>query len=149
MLSRLQAPRPAFHRNSLPPAVRVLTGRGCVFKRKAHVVGNEKIQTSIAVVVHEGASGSKPWLLAPQPGRFGHIGESAVAIVAVKRVLSKIREKNIVKAVVVVISDAHSGGPAERPQACFIGHVRKCAVAIVLVQAIGSALGSPSEARPG
>src|SRR5215471_179766 len=111
VLTGLQPTRPALDGNSLPAAVRVFAGRQGIFKRKANVVGNEKVQVSIAVVINERAAGAKPWLIVPEPGRFGYVCESAVAVVAVKRVLPEICEENIVKSVVVVVSDANSGGP--------------------------------------
>src|ERR1700740_3563050 len=102
----------------------------------------------IAIVIHERAARAKPWLLVPEPSRFGHIRESSVAIVAVKRVLAEIGAKNIVKAVVVVVADANSACPPNRPQARFIRRIRKCSVSIILVQAVRCALRRASEPSP-
>src|SRR5437870_7027692 len=93
MLAGRQTPRAAFSRDSFPPAVRVVAGSGGVFKRKPNVIGNEQIQVSVTVVVHEGAAGPKPLLIVPKASRLGHIGESSVAVIAVQRVLSKIRSE--------------------------------------------------------
>src|SRR5256885_14223547 len=87
MPAREQPPRSAFDGNAFPPTVGVFPRNSGIFKGKANVVGNEEIHMSIAVVIHEGAAGSKPLLIAPQPGRLRHIGESSVAVIAVKHVL--------------------------------------------------------------
>src|SRR6266481_5448663 len=100
---------------------------------------------SVAVEIHESAAGSPSWLITPKPGRLGHIGESSVAVIAIKRVLPEIAAKNIVKAIIVVVPDADSTGPSERTQPCFFRNIGKCPVAVVFVQPICGAVGSASE----
>src|SRR5205807_9941589 len=100
MLAGRQTPGAALNRDSFPPAVRVVAGRGGVFKRKPNVIGNGQIQVSVTVVVHQGAAGAKPLFIVPKARRLGHMGESSVAVIAVQRVLSKIGAKYFVKAVV-------------------------------------------------
>ena len=100
---------------------------------------------SVAVVIHEGAAGAPPGLIVPKPRILGHIGESSIAVIAIKRVLPEITAKDIVKAVIVVVSDADSTGPSELTQPCFFFDIGKCPVAVVFVQPICGAVGSPSE----
>src|SRR6266446_5053708 len=102
---------------------------------------------SVAVEIHESAAGSPSWLITPKPGRLGHIGESSVAVIAIKRVLPEIAAKNIVKAIIVVVSDADSTGPSKRTQPCFFCDIGKCPVPVILVQSIGRAFGSATQAR--
>ena len=149
MLAGRQTPRAAFNRDSFPPAVRVVAGSGGVFKRKPNVIGNEQIQVSVTVVVHEGAAGPKPLLIVPKASRLGHIGESSVAVIAVQRVLSKIGAKYVVKAVVVIVSDRDSTCPSEPVQTRFLRDIRECPVPVVLVQPIRRAVGGACEARAG
>ena len=147
MPAREQPPRSAFDGNAFPPTVGVFPRNSGIFKGKANVVGNEEIQMSIAVVIQEGAAGSKPLLIAPQPGRLGNIGESSVAVVAVKHVLPEIGAKDIVKAIVVVVSDADSAGPPEQAQPCLFSDIRKCPIPVILIQPIRRAHRGASEAR--
>src|SRR4029077_7565998 len=105
--------------NAFPPTVGVFARSGGIFKRKTDIVGNKEIQISVPVVIDKGATGSKPLLIAPQPGGFRHIGESSVAVVAVKRVLPESGAKDVIQAVVVVVPNADSTGPSERAQPCF------------------------------
>src|SRR5437667_2596849 len=132
---------------AFPTATTVLAGNGRMFNRKSHVVRDEQIEVAIAIVVHETAPRSPAWLITQEPGCFCYIGECAVAIVTVKNILSKPGAKDIVKSVVVVVSNADSAGPSDRVQPCLFGYVRKCPVAIVLVQAISSAFGCALQAR--
>src|ERR1700674_1918773 len=140
-----QPPRSAFNGNSFPSTVGVFARSGSIFKGKANVVGNEEVKISIAVIIHEGAARAKPLLIAPKPGGFCYIGESSVSVIAVKHVLPEIGAKDVVKAIVVVISDADSAGPSERPQLCFFRDTRKGPIPIVLIQPIRRALRSASE----
>src|SRR5215469_12014311 len=147
VLASGQPPRPALDGNPFPPAVDVFAGGRCIFKRKANVVGNEEVQVSIAVVVHEAAAGAKPWLVVRESGGFGHVGESSVAVVSIESVLPEIGAKDVVKAVVVVVAYTNPAGPADRVQAGFLGDIRERPVAVVLVQPIRRAFGSASQAR--
>src|ERR1700688_803816 len=104
---------------------------------------------AVAVVIHKRAAGAKPWLIAKKAGGFGEIGKSAITVVAVKRVLSKVGAKNILEAVVVVVADANSTSPPYGVQAGFFGDVGKCTVAVIFVKPIGGALGCASEAGAG
>src|SRR6266853_4258607 len=147
MPARQQPPRSAFDGNTFPPTVGVFPRSSGIFKGKANVVGNEEIQMPIAVVIQEGAAGSKPLLIARQPGRLRHIGESSVAVIAVKHVLPEIGAKDIVKAIVVVVSDTDPAGPPERAQPCLFGDIRKCSIPVILIQPIRRAYRCASEAR--
>src|ERR1700730_5548401 len=100
---------------------------------------------SVAVVIHKRATGAPPGLIVPKPRILGHIGESSVAVVAIKCVLPEIATKDIVKAVVVVVSYADSTSPSDRMQPCFFCDIRKCKVSVVFVQPICGAAGSASE----
>src|ERR1700680_12879 len=145
---REQPPRSAFDRNSFPPTISIFARHSSIFEGKANVVGNEEIQMSIAVVIHERTAGPKLRLIAPQPRGLRNIGERSVAVVAVKHVLTEISAKDIVKAIVVVVSDADSGGPPKRAQPCFFGDVHKRSVAVVFVQPIRGTVRSASEPSP-
>ena len=149
MLSCEQSPRSAFNGNAFPTTVGVLARNSRIFKRKANIVGNKQVQVSIAVVIHEGAACSKPLLIAPKAGGLGHIGESSVAVVAVKSVLPEIRAKDVVKAIVVVVADANSTGPSEKAQPRFFCNIRKRSVAIVFVKPIRRAVRRTSKSSAG
>ena len=65
-----------------------------------------------------------------------HIGEGAVAIVAVELVLAVVGQKQVFKAIVVVIAYANTNGPAGIPESRFFGHVFERAVAVVFVEPV-------------
>src|SRR5207302_6462340 len=50
-----QPTRSTFDGNSFPIAVDILPGYGCVFEGKPHVVGNEQIQMTVAIVIQKTA----------------------------------------------------------------------------------------------
>jgi hypothetical protein len=69
---------------------------------------------AVAVVVDEGAAGVPANLRAglDQAGLLGDVGEGAVAVVAIERVLAVVGDEEIVVAVVVVVADAAGLAPA-------------------------------------
>ncbi len=71
-----------------------------------------------------------------QAGLFGNVCKSAVPVVVIQRILAVVRNKQVFKAVVVVIADRYCRGPADAFQARFFGDVRKGAVTIILVKAV-------------
>jgi hypothetical protein len=66
------------------------------------------------VVVDEGAAcvPADLWAWLDEAGGLGDVGEGAVAIVAVERVLAVVGDEEIVEAVVVVVADAAGLAPA-------------------------------------
>src|ERR1700686_2430137 len=113
-----QSPRSAFDGNAFPATIGAFARSRSIFKGKAHIVGNEQIQMSVAIVIYEAAAGPKPVLIAQQSRRLRHIGESSIPVVAVQNVLPERGAKDILEAIVVVVSDADSTGPSERMQPC-------------------------------
>src|SRR6476620_10336064 len=78
--------------------------------REVEIVGNEKIQIAIAVVI-EKRRARAPQRIA-DPRFLRHIRESAVAVISKQRLRSEARDQQIEIAVVVVIADggAHAVG---------------------------------------
>src|SRR5438045_9004449 len=107
--------------------------------RKARGVGNEKVKVAITLKVYEAGARAPSLLLIPKTSRFCNVGESAIPVITIKDVLSEAGTKNVVEAVVVVISYAYSTSPAGKAQAGLFSDVGKSAVTIVLVQPIGCA----------
>src|SRR5271167_167503 len=76
-----------------------------------------------------------------QAGLRGHIGEGAVAVVAIELVLAVVSDEEIFEPVVVVVAHADAGGPpgplrSNWGQAGLGGHVLESAVAIVVIETI-------------
>ena len=84
MPSRRKTSRSAVDPNALPVTSRALAWNQQRSPRKTNVVGNKQVKMSIAVIVHEGASGSPAGLFGPLGGLFGHISQLSIAIVSVK-----------------------------------------------------------------
>ena len=76
------------------------------------IVGDEKIEMAVAVVIHKSAAGAVARFGVHQSGLGGHIGEGAVAVIAVEPILSVVGEEEILPAVVVVVAHADALGPA-------------------------------------
>ena len=75
-----------------------------------------------------------------QAARVRHIEKRALARIAKKPVLSHAGDENIGKAIVVVVADGDPHSVHFEIQPSGLGHVRECAVAIVLVEPQGRAL---------
>src|SRR5438034_5047819 len=79
---------------------------------KIDVVGDEEIEFAVTIVVDKRAA-SVPTLAVPAHAGFvGHIGERAIAVIVVKHVLAKVACEEILKAVVVVVTNANALSPA-------------------------------------
>src|SRR5580693_4541569 len=105
MSSRGQSARPAFNRDTLPIAIDVLTWDRCVLERETHIIGNEKVEVPIPVVVKKTASRAPARLFVPQTGDLRHISKRAIPIVAIEPILTKVCTENIFESVVVVVAN--------------------------------------------
>ena len=65
---RLQAARPAIHRNALEIAIGILAGSRDRLKIEHHIVRDKQIQQAIAVIVDPGATRSPALAFVKQPG---------------------------------------------------------------------------------
>ena len=84
-----------------------------MFEREADVVGDKKIEMTVAVVIQKGTSGSPARRARlPQSGLLGHIREGAIAVVSEEAILTVIGAEDVIEAIVVVIGYAHAVGPA-------------------------------------
>ena len=101
------------------------------------VIGDEKIQMTIPIVIKEGASRAPSDLGIHQAGFSGDIFKSTVPEITVKPIVAEVSAKQILIAVVVVVAYAHAVCPANRLKSRLPGDVGKCAIAIVLVKPIG------------
>src|SRR5579872_1394890 len=91
---------------------------------------------AVAVIVHKAATCAPSSVRVQQPRGLGDIRKSAVAVVAIKAVLSEIGAENVLESVVVVISDANTVSPAGGMQSGLFSHVGKRSIAVVFVQAV-------------
>src|SRR6266851_1021711 len=133
MPSCWKSARSAFNRNSFPITVRVLSRDRRMFDGETDVIRNKQVKVSITVVVQEAASRSPSRLVVQETRGLCYVGESAVTIVAVENVLAEVGTKNIFVTVVVVIPNAHAGGPTNCPEPRLFRNVCKRSVTIVLV----------------
>ncbi len=90
-------------------------GRAC--RIEIHVIGHEQIKKTVAVIIQKTAACTPAVFRSSNASLFGHVGESAVAIVVVKNVAAKIADEQIVETVVVVVADATALSPARVGQA--------------------------------
>ncbi len=68
------------------------------------------------------------------PGGFGHVGESAVAVVVEEMALADGGNENIVEAVVVVVADRDAHSKERNAEAGLARHVGEGPVVIVVVE---------------
>src|ERR1700674_231436 len=64
-----------------------------------------------------------------------------MAVISIELILPEVGAKQILATIVVVISHAHGGSPADVMQSGFLGYISESAVAIVLIQPVGRACG--------
>ena len=112
----------------------LLPGLGVLFEVEIHVVGDEKIEIAVAVIVDEGAAGAPARAGDGQPGFRRDVGEFAAAPVAVQDVGPVVGDQQI--GVAVVIDIAYTGGlcPAGAGEAGFAADLGKMAPAVVAIE---------------
>jgi hypothetical protein len=76
------------------------------------IVSDVEVQISIAIIVKKSASRPPTGVaFIGQSCLLGDIGEGAIAIVTIKNILTIISDENILKTVVVIVSNGYSAGP--------------------------------------
>src|ERR1019366_5692553 len=129
--SAWQAARTAHYRNALPLAISSLAGNRHLFKVEFDVVTHEQVKEAVAIIVNPGASGPPADAFFPQACLFGHVRKRAVAIVVPQNVMTPVRAKQIVPAIVVVVAHTNAGAPRGAGQSGFFCNVGERAIAIV------------------
>jgi len=93
----------------------------------------KKIGPAVAVVISKGGSRG-PSGIAAQSSGFGHIRECPVAVVTIKDHSAETRHEEIRPAIIVVVANYGSHGPARIAYASLIGNIGKGSVVIVMVE---------------
>src|SRR5439155_11711787 len=96
------------------------------------IIGDEKVELAVFVVVHPGGAGAKAGVV--DAGRPGNVFERAVALVVEEARFAQTGDVNVAPAAVVVVShrDAHAVDLDPEPGLC--GDVGEGAVAVVVVE---------------
>ena len=104
---------------------------------QVHIVGDKQIEVPIAVIIHKGAPGAPACVALIEQTRLPrHIRKGAIAVVAVKSVLTVVGDEDVFKTIVVVIRYSNSAGPACAAKARLIGNIGEGSIPIVLVEPI-------------
>ena len=103
---------------------------------ETQVVGDEEIESAIAVVVDERAARAPANLARDQTCRTGDVLEALALLVPVEHVAAEIRQEEIRPSVVVVVPGADARGPAGAAHARRAGDIVECAVAPVSIQPV-------------
>jgi len=83
-----------------------------MFQGKLDIVSDKKVKETIAVIVEKTATGSPAWRLVPEAGGFRDIGEGAIAVIPIEAVLAEEGAEQIVKSIIIEITDTNRGGPS-------------------------------------
>src|SRR5207247_10992162 len=113
------------------------------------IVGDEQIQTAVVVVINP-RRGNGP--KSPQAGRtesrlLCHIGEGAVAVVAIKPIAMHTHDEQILMSVVVVVTDRNTNAVTLPGQAGLFRDIAERAVAVVAERSEERRVGKESRAR--
>ena len=104
-----------------------------VVQVEVDIVGDEEVGVAVAVVVAEDGAGG-PAFVDVEAGRFGDVGEGAVAVVAIEDDAAEAGDDEVGAAVVVEVADGGAHGPAGIADAGFVGDVGEGAVVVVVVE---------------
>src|SRR5713101_4885242 len=122
------------HWNVLEQTVCILTRLWRTILIEIEVVRNKQIEPAIPVVVDPGAARAPTRPVRAQSGFPGYVGKGAIPIVVVEDVLAPVSDEQILKPIVIVVTDTNSGRPTCAEQARFRGYVGERAVPIILVE---------------
>src|SRR5215471_9898824 len=127
-----QTRRPASHHDALVEARSGFRHWSC-FQIQINVVGNEQVQMTITIVVHEGASSIPAGAFPAYTGFIGNVSKSSVAVIVIKSVLAVVGNEKVFVTVIIVVADADSLSPSRSRQTCATSHISKGAISIVLI----------------
>src|SRR5437667_4780896 len=102
---------------------------------KVHVVGDDQIEPSVAIVIYESAAGTPRFAGTRGPRRFAHFFESSVFVV-IKAILAVVSNVEVLPAVIVVVPHAYSLPPSARCKPGLHSHVGKSAVVIIAIEMV-------------
>src|SRR5262249_1726832 len=107
---------------------------------EVRVAANVEIQAAIAVIVEEGRAGMKNGarLGSSHSGFTGQVCEGAVAVIVVKNIFAVLRDVEIRKAVVVVITPDAAQAIGGAWYAGLLRHVDERSVAFVSIESVAS-----------
>ncbi len=101
------------------------------------IVRHEQVELAIPIVIEKSATGAKARLRIHQSRCLGDVGEGAIAVVVIQRVLAPVSNEEVFKPVVVIIPDCHSVGESCAKQSGLPGHVGEGSVPVIFIQAVG------------
>src|SRR5438477_9174399 len=81
--------------------------RYVLLRRPIDIVSYDQIKFAIAIIVNPGGAGGK-LIDTPQASLLGHISERAIVVVMEQMALTHCGNKNIVKAIIIVIANGHT-----------------------------------------
>src|SRR4051812_15814704 len=86
---------------------------------------------AITIVVNECTAAIPARCFLHQPSLGGHVAESPVPVVVVKRVLAVVADEQVFVTIVIVIADANTLSPSGTRETCLHGDISKGAIAII------------------
>ena len=102
-----------------------------------HVVGDEKVDVAVAVVIQKGAAGAPARARNRQFCLGGDVGEFSVAQVAIENVVAVVGDQHVGPPVVIVVGHADALSPAFLRDAGLARHFGEVAVSVVVIQLRG------------
>src|SRR5882762_1960020 len=130
--SAFEAARPALHVDAAVFAVGRRAEAWQIIEMKVDVVGDHKVEKTVAIVVAKGGARGPPAV--GNAGFGGDIAKGAVAIILVKDVAAEASDVEIGPPIVVVVSHRATHGKAWSREAGFGSDIGERAVVIVVVQ---------------
>ena len=100
---------------------------------KVHVVGDEEVVPSIAVVIAKRCT-SGPSLVAGKPGLFRYVRECSVAVISIEHHAAEAGHQQVGPAIVVVVTDHRTRGPAGITNARLLSDIREPSIMTVVIE---------------
>ena len=102
-----------------------------------HIVHDKQVQQSVVIYIHPRSAHRPQWSILfiwfRDSGFLRNVGKRSISVVVVQRVPVHPAHKNILKSIVVVIPDRHSGVVSRSRQSRFFRYITKRSIPIVAI----------------
>ena len=112
------------------------------------VISDKQVQMTITIIVDKGAARAPSGFAAvAQACELRHVSECSIPIILIKNILAIIGNKDIFKAIVIVVRDGDCARPSTAHQARLLRNIAERAVSIIFIQPIRRARDGLAGAR--
>src|SRR5262249_31208531 len=109
-------------------------GAAVQLRRPTDVIANKQIKIAVVIVINPGSAGAPTVAPSTNSGHGGHVMKFAIALIVKEVVAVKAGDENVLKPVVIIVTNGHAHTKKADVQAGVRCNIGKMAVAVIAVQ---------------